>query len=238
MEQYITLLEEEKMLQVDKFLKDSGLNDTALTAEEIAALEKFRNGEVKFEERKIGDLFTLKAIKQAKSQSLIPEDSNGVPYIVQSTKNNMYKMHVNEKWLIDNNESPVEGNAIVLGVTLPAVSYQPYKFGASQVIVARANFLQESIGLFIVPMLKRLMTQFSYSKKPGMKIYNDMVLSFPVDTSGSIDYSFMQHFISAQEKLVVKGVVKYKDEMFNAKGKTYMVGFDSSDMAAEVINTD
>ncbi|MCQ2199670.1 MAG: restriction endonuclease subunit S [Paludibacteraceae bacterium] len=216
MEQYISLLEEEKMLQVDKFLKDSGLNDTTLTAEETAALEKFRNGEVKFEERKIGELFTLKAIKQAKSQSLIPEDSNGVPYIVQSTKNNMYKMHVNEKWLIDNDESPVEGNAIVLGVTLPAVSYQPYKFGASQVIVARADFLQEQIGLFIVPMLEKLMIQFSYSKKPGMQIYKNMFLSFPINASNEIDYTFMQHFISAQEKLIIKGVVKYKDEVLNS----------------------
>lgn len=76
---------------------------------------------------KLSDLFTLKAIKQAKSQSNIPIDlENGIPYIVQSTKNNMCKTYVNKQWLIDNNEPPVDGNAIVLGVTTPAVSYQPY----------------------------------------------------------------------------------------------------------------
>ena len=67
---------------------------------------------------KLSDLFTLKAIKQAKSQSNIPIDlENGIPYIVQSTKNNMCKTYVNKQWLIDNNEPPVDGNAIVLGVS-------------------------------------------------------------------------------------------------------------------------
>ena len=40
--------------------------------------------------------------------------TNGVPYIVQSTFNNMFSRNVNKKWLIDNNESPVSGNRIVL----------------------------------------------------------------------------------------------------------------------------
>ena len=64
---------------------------------------------------------------------MIPTDntSSGVPYIVQSTVNNMFSRNVNKKWLIENGEAPVSGNRIVLGVTLPAVSYQPNEFGAS-----------------------------------------------------------------------------------------------------------
>ena len=60
-----------------------------------------------------------------------------------------YQTPVNKKWLIDNNEVPVSGNRIVLGVTLPAVSYQPREFGASQVITAKANWLNEKNGIFI-----------------------------------------------------------------------------------------
>lgn len=41
---------------------------------------------------------------------------------------NMVSRHVNKQWLIDHNETPVSGNRIVLGVTLPAISYQSREF--------------------------------------------------------------------------------------------------------------
>lgn len=66
----------------------------------------------------------------------------------------MVSRNVDKQWLIDNDEPPIHGNVLVLGVTLPAVSYQPYEFGASQVITARADFLTEEIGLYFVVLLK------------------------------------------------------------------------------------
>lgn len=47
----------------------------------------------------------------------------------------------------------------------------------------------------------------------------DKKVCLPINASNEIDYTFMQHFISALEKLVIKGVVKYKDEVLNADGK-------------------
>lgn len=146
---------------------------------------------------KLSDLFTLKAIKQAKSQSNIPIDlENGIPYIVQSTKNNMCKTYVNKQWLIDNNEPPVDGNAIVLGVTTPAVSYQPYEFGASQVIVARSNFLNELTGVYFVSILEKQMYQFSYQRKPGMQLYKDLELYLPVDENGELNIKYIEQYMS------------------------------------------
>lgn len=87
----------------------------------------------------VGELFELTGIKQVKSQHHVVEDPNGIPFVVQSNKNNMVKMKADKQWLIDNDEPVVEGNAIVLGVTLPVVSYQPYEFGASQVILLAQN---------------------------------------------------------------------------------------------------
>ena len=121
-------------------------------------------------------MFLFKAIKQAKSQGEIPTDDtgNGVPYIIQSMFNNMFSRNVNKQWLIDNNEAPISGNRIVLGVTLPAVSYQPKEFGASQVITATSEWLNEKNGIFISMAISKLMYQFSYSNKPGMQIYKDL----------------------------------------------------------------
>lgn len=157
-------------------------------------------GSVKWGEFKLGDLFDFEAIKQAKSQKEIPDDKtkNGVPYIVQSMFNNMVSRNVSKRWLIDNNEAPVSGNRIVLGVTLPAVSYQPIEFGASQVITAKADWLNEKNGVFAAIAISKLMYKFSYNHKPGMQIYKDMLLQLPVKNE-EIDFDFMDSFITKLE---------------------------------------
>ena len=118
---------------------------------------------IEWQNIKLGDIFEFEAIKQAKSQREIPTDNSesGVPYIVQSLSNNMLSRNVNKQWLIENNEAPVSGNRIVLGVTLPAVSYQPREFGASQVITAKADWLNKQNGIFISTAISKLMYQFS-----------------------------------------------------------------------------
>lgn len=145
-------------------------------------------------------MFEFEAIKQAKSQKEIPNDNteNGVPYIVQSMFNNMVSRNVSKKWLIENNEAPVSGNRIVLGVTLPAVSYQPRDFGASQVITAKADWLNSKNGIFISIAISKLMYQFSYNNKPGMQIYKNMAINLPTK-NGKINFDFMDSFITSIE---------------------------------------
>ncbi|MDE6537367.1 MAG: restriction endonuclease subunit S, partial [Muribaculaceae bacterium] len=160
--------------------------------------KEFLNDGGTWEDYRLGTLFEIKGIKQAKSQNLIPKatsSQNSVNYIVQSTQNNMFKMVANKSWLIENNEPPVDGNALVLGVTLPAVSYQPDEFGASQVITARANFLDENIGLFFVSIMQKQMAQFSYTHKPGIEVYKNLNIPLPTK-EGKIDFDFMRRYIA------------------------------------------
>lgn len=155
-------------------------------------------------------MFLFKAIKQAKSQGEIPTDDteNGVPYIIQSMFNNMFSRNVNKQWLIDNNEAPVSGNRIVLGVTLPAVSYQPREFGASQVITATSDWLNEKNGIFISMAISKLMYQFSYGNKPGMQIYKDLKILLPT-RKGKIDFEFMENFVTELEENRIKNLEQY-----------------------------
>ena len=148
----------------------------------------------------MGELFEFESIKQAKSQREIPNDDtiNGIPYVVQSVFNNMVARNVNKNWLIENNEPPVSGNRIALGVTLPAVSYQSKEFGASQIITAKAEWLNEKRGLFIAIAISKLMYQFSYGRKPGMQIYREMKIHLPTQ-NGEIDFAFMEQFIAELE---------------------------------------
>jgi len=121
----------------------------------------------------------------------------------------MVSRNVNRQWLVDNNEPPVSGNVIVLGVTLPAVSYQPYEFGASQVITASADFLNERIGLYFVALLQKQMVRFSYSKKPGINIYKELQISLPITESGEIDFAFMQARIQEMEQARIQEMDAY-----------------------------
>jgi hypothetical protein len=122
-------------------------------------------------------------------------------------------------YLLEHGERLVSGNKIVLGVTLPAVSYQPVEFGASQVITAESNFLNRKIGLYFVALLKKQMYQFSYTNKPGLQIYKDMILSLPVknnhenieDPVEKIDFEYMEKCIRIQQKLAIKNVILWKD---------------------------
>ena len=157
----------------------------------------------------IGELFELIGIKQVKSQHHVVEDPDGIPFVVQSNKNNMVKMKADKQWLLDNDEPVVEGNAIVLGVTLPVVSYQPYEFGASQVITARSEHLNELRGLFIASVINSfVIPKYSYVYKPGIQKYKQDVIPLPLKPSANpsnytqedIDWDYMENFMKTIEE--------------------------------------
>ena len=149
----------------------------------------------------VGELFELTGIKQVKSQHHVVENPDGIPFVVQSNKNNMVKMKADKQWLLDNDEPVVDGNAIVLGVTLPVVSYQPYEFGASQVITARSEHLNELRGLFITSVINSfVIPKYSYVYKPGIQKYKQDVIPLPLKPSADpsnysqedIDWTYME----------------------------------------------
>lgn len=176
---------------------------------------------VTFREFKVGDLFTLTGLKQVKSQKNVVEDVNGIPFVVQSTKNNMVKCHVNRQALLDGGENVYDGNTIVLGVTLPAVSYQEIEFGASQVITARRDDLNPLRGLYIVTaMRKALLPKYSYTNKPGIQKYKDDIIQLPVKpgtdeinyTEEDIDYDYMESYIHDLEQSYIHDLDAYLQE--------------------------
>lgn len=180
-------------------------------AESLTMLQAAKDAEKKkvdtreWGEFKFGDLFDLHGIKQAKSQKLIPtvELSDGipcVPYIVQSQFNNMVGRYVDKQWLIENNEPPVEGNALVLGVTLNACSYQPEEFGASQVITARSPCLNKNNGFFIAAIVRKRIEQFDYKEKPSFEKYRALKIMLPIDKTGQPDWAYMEEYMRKVER--------------------------------------
>lgn len=174
-----------------------------------------------FREFKVGELFTLTGLKQVKSQKNIVESETGISFVIQSTKNNMVKCHVDKQALLESGENVYDGNAIVLGVTLPAVSYQETEFGASQVITARRDDLNSSRGLYIVTvMCKALLPKYSYTNKPGIEKYKEDVIQLPVKpntdalnyTQDDIDWDYMESTIRELEESTIRELDAYLKE--------------------------
>ena len=162
-----------------------------------------------FREFKVGELFDVVGNKQVKSQKHIVERADGIPFVVQSTKNNMVKCHVDRQALLDGGETVYEGNAIVLGVVSPVASYQEHEFGASQSISLRADFLNPTRGLYLVTVIRKVIeSKYSYTNLPGIQKYKEDVIQLPVKpgtdevnyTEDDIDWAFMESYIHELEE--------------------------------------
>ena len=168
-----------------------------------------------WKEFRVGDLFELKGIKQAKSQQMIPNTTreSGLPYVVQSRYNNMVSRYVDETYLTEHDEPIIDGNAIVLGVTLNACSYQKDRFGASQVITARSKQLNEFNGFFIATVLRKYVERFDYKEKPGLEKYKNLIIKLPATPDGQPDWDYMESYMKAAMEESEKSLENLKRAM-------------------------
>lgn len=174
-----------------------------------------------FREFKVGELFEVVGNKQVKSQKHIVERADGIPFVVQSTKNNMVKCHVDRQALLDGGETVYDGNAIVLGVVSPVASYQENEFGASQSITLRADFLNPTRGLYLVTVIRKVIeSKYSYTNLPGIQKYKEDVIQLPVKpgtdevnyTEDDIDWCYMESYIQELEESYIQELDAYLKE--------------------------
>ena len=73
----------------------------------------------------------------------------------------------------------------------------------------------EKSGLYITAILQKLVNGFNYSNMCSWNKIKDLSISLPVTPTGEPDWQFMEDYIRAIEKVVVKDVVKYKDDVIS-----------------------
>ena len=70
--------------------------------------------------------------------------------------------------------------------------------------------------MFLMATISKIITQkFSYQTKATKIALKNTVIELPVK-DGNINYAFMELFISAIEKLVIKDIVMYNKERLKA----------------------
>ena len=223
MESFVAELEAERVAELEAYLAAASLKDYELTAAELSALSKFEN--YNWGEFRIGDLFEKLSAKflgkgdKFKAVSKIKTTEFFVPIVYCKFGDNgiMYWAKKNDFETYKNVISIVYNGAIAAG----KVYAQPHETGIlaeSYFIKFKNREIDFKVNLFFQCVLEKVLyPKYSrdYLATWDNKVEND-VISLPITDNGEIDFEFMNNFIKAIEKLVIKDVVLYTDNKIKA----------------------
>ena len=220
----IAELEQERIAELEHYLVASGLNDYELTEEDksILATELFNSDDAtelpsenscRKEARKfrVGDLFEVKTpVKKFNASSVEITDKIGHPYVVRSSTNNGIRGYINEDEKYLN-----EGNTFSFGQDTATIFWQekPF-FTGDKIKILKPKFACNSeIANYIMNGIAMAFCYFSWGTQSfKVSVIEDAELLLPVTYDGLPDWSFMEKYIRAIEKVVIKDVVDWKDE--------------------------
>ena len=209
METFILELERERIHKLEAYLKTSGLFDYNLTEEEKEALKLFDS--TLWGEFRIGDLF---------------KSSNG-DFDIQKKHINGKGDYVVSAGLTNNGiigKSDVEASVFLREtITIDMFGNAFYRqFPYKMVTHARVFSLSPSfditdrVGLYLACALHFLPNLFGYENMCSWEKIKDKKIPLPLTLSGEIDFDFMELFIRAVQKTVIKDVVLFTDEKIKA----------------------
>lgn len=232
---------QERIVELEHYLVASGLNDYELTEEDksILATELFNSDDAtelpsenscRKEARKfrVVDLFEVKTpVKKFNASSIEITDKIGHPYVVRSSTNNGIRGYINEDEKYLN-----EGNTFSFGQDTATIFWQekPF-FTGDKIKILKPKFTCNSeIANYIMNVIAMAFCYFSWGTQSfKVSVIEDAELLLPIQTDtdnnpiidpentyhpeGYIpDWSFMENYIRAVEKVVIKDVVDWKDE--------------------------
>lgn len=214
MENYISELEKERISELEKYLLASGFENCDLSAEEKDALYQFQNNLFKKRKYKIGGktgLFELTTTKKKFNANSVT--FNGIhPYVARSGVNNGIRGYINQdiKFLND-------ANTISFGQDTATMFFQekPYFTGDKiKVLKYRDRPLNSRLACYLIVNMRKAFASFSWGQTSfNEDILNNVEITMPVTDQGKIDYTFIELFMRAQEKMAIKDVVDWKDKI-------------------------
>ena len=237
MENFIAELEAERIAELEAYLRVTGLSDYILTEEERAVLEAFRSGKISWggvkllDKQQVKDIewrvFRMEDVLEWQSQKEIDplkldklKDKNQklYPFYGQATLNNgiiSYNQLVEE---VLNNK---EGKSTILihsnnqnTVYLETPFYLKDGHGATSVL--QSEKLNKLNALYFMSSIKKvILSKYSYNAKATKIELKNTLITLP-STQGVPLYAYMEVFIKAVQKLVIKEVVEYADRKIAA----------------------
>ena len=230
MENFIAELEAERIAELEAYLRVTGLSDYILTEEERAVLEAFRSGKIswggvklpngqevtniEWKMFRIGELFEINSYKKRFDANKVQIEEVGFPYVVRTALNNGIRGYINE-----DEEFLNEGNTISFGQDTATMFYQekPYFTGDKiKIVKCKDESFNKLNAQFFITAMGKAFSSFSWgSSSFSVEIIKNQNISLP-STQDIPLYAYMEVFIRAVQKLVIKDVVQYADRKLEA----------------------
>ena len=231
-ERRIQEMEVERIVELEAYLRVTGLSDYILTEEERAVLEAFRSGKISWggvkllDKQQVKDIewrvFRMedvlewqpqKEIDPLKLDKLKDKNQKLYPFYGQATLNNgiiSYNQLVEE---VLNNK---EGKPTILihsnnqnTIYLESPFYLKDGHGATSVLQSKK--LNKLNALYFMSSIKKvILSKYSYNAKATKIELKNTLISLP-SLQGKPLYDYMEVFIRAVQKLVIKDVVQYAE---------------------------
>ena len=222
MENFIAELEAERIAELEAYLSATGLQDYTLTKEEEKALQGFEG--VEFEEFRIEDVLDWqpqKEIDPLKLDNLKDVNQKLYPFYGQATINNGI---ISYNQLVDEVLNNKEGKSTILihsnnqnTVYLETPFYLKDGHGATSVL--QSEKLNKLNALYFMSSIKKvILSKYSYNAKATKIELKNTLISLP-SSQGVPLYAYMEVFIKAVQKLVIKEVVQYADRKIGVTKK-------------------
>lgn len=209
MEAFIRELEEERIRELAAYLKVSGFDNYKLSKSESEALAHFN--ELKWKEFSYSEIFNH--IKQGRRLKKGEQKPGKIPFVMAGTTNTGIVGY------ISNPIATFPKNSITIDI-FGNTFYRNYDFGAGDDTGVYwnddKNYSSEQMLYFSSCMEKSIRGKFSFGKKLRSSQSFNFRIFLPVTSDDSPDYTFMETFISAVQKLVIKDVVLYADKKIAA----------------------
>ena len=236
----IAELEQERIAELEQYLIATGLNDYELTDEdkEILATKLMDGGALQSSTSVNG---CLKEARSFKLDELFGEPTRGTRLVKEyriAGDIPLVTAGFNNQGVAEciSNEEQTTFNC---GLTIDMFGncfYRDYKFKADDnILVFDLESIPKGAKLYIASAINKVINGlYSYSHQYRVKSFNNTIINLPTTTNGTPDWEYMEKYIKATEKVVIRDVVDWKDEIIE---KTKEV-VDYSDASQDVQSLD
>lgn len=209
-------LEEERVRELEAYLKAAGFEDCNLTEDEQKAVDLIETGKITMKKMRIvNEVFYVK-----NSHNILKSDvvfgSGNVPYVTASEGNNSIVSYISY-----NEDEKEEGNTILIGGKTLVITYQPQDFFTNDshnldLRVLNEDAREEDIQLYLVASLyKSLSHKYSWGNSISKQKIQSDTLYLPILANGDVDYHFMKDYIRAIKKMCI---ARLKSKMNHEQG--------------------
>ena len=225
MENYIRELGNERLNILTDYLKSTGLENTELTQEEMDAVIKLRNGDVVWKEFRYDEIFNH--IEQGRRLKKDDQKPGDIPFIMSGVTNTGVVNY------ISNPVASFPSNSITVDI-FGNTFYRDFAYGLGDDTGAYYNdekqYTKDQMLFFTSAIRKSLKGKFSYGNKLRSSQSFDFKIRLPA-CDGIPDYTAMDNFIIAMQKLAIRGVVKWMKDF--SLVKNFEIEKSPSSIAAE-----